>query len=119
MTIFTLNEMLFILDAENYNVKYDEFQNAFKKCNLEPYKISDYLTNLLKELEINIKEEYQKLGPLTVNSRLVNKIASDNTYISYHKSHAHLHRPKISKTTQKIIESIYSDYFHKNHKNKP
>ena len=111
MSLFTFNEMLFILDAENYNVEYEEFQKAFKNCNSNTYKISQYLSNLLKELEIDIKEEYKNLGPLTINARIINKVSSDNTYISFHKSHTHLHRPKISKTTQKIIDSIYKDYF--------
>ena len=118
MTIFTFNELLFILDAENYNVEYEEFQKAFKQCNSEPYKTSQYLSNLLKELDINIKREYQNLGLLIVNASLVNKVSSDNNYISYHKSHTHLHRPKISETTQKIIDSIYNDFFNKSYKNK-
>ena len=118
MTIFTFNELLFILDAENYNVEYEEFQKAFKQCNSEPYKTSQYLSNLLKELDIHIKREYQNLGLLIVNASLVNKVSSDNNYISYHKSHTHLHRPKISETTQKIIDSIYNDFFNKSYKNK-
>ena len=118
MNIFTLNEILFILDAENYNVEHEEFKKDFKKCNSNPYKISQYLSNLLKELDIDIKEEYQNLGPFTVNARLVNKVSLDNTYISFHNSHTHLHLPKISKTTQKIIDSIYNDYFNKTSKYK-
>ena len=50
----TINEILFILDLENYKVDYEIFRNNFIKCNSSVYKISDYLSKLLSLLDITL-----------------------------------------------------------------
>ena len=68
------NEMLFILDEENYNVDFEEFKNNFIKSSKGPYKISKSLSNFLKSLNINININLNTkvLTPLTINESLSN-----------------------------------------------
>lgn len=102
------NEILYILDLENYNCSLEQFRANFQKCNMESYKNSPSLNNFLNSLQIVLNDEYKELGLLTVNENLINKSAPNDYLLVQHKSHSHLHRPKISQNTKKIIDEIYA-----------
>ena len=111
LTQITFNEMLFILDLENYNVDYKQFKANFKKCNVGTYKISKTLASFLKSVNITINDEWKELGLLTVNEVAVTKSSLDGELMFNHKTHTtHFHPPKVSDYIQKIIDEVESKY---------
>ena len=103
------NEILFILDLENYKGSLEKFKENFKKCTSDSYKRSDSLNNFLKSLQIDINEkECKKLGSLTVKQNLIYKSSPNNNLFAHRNIHTHLHRPEVSEYTKKIIDDIYA-----------
>ena len=103
------NEILYILDLENYDCSLEKFKNNFKKCISSSYKISNSLKDFLNSIKMDINEEVgKKLGLLKVKDNLIDYDSeNDNLYI-HHITHTHLHRPEISENTKKIIDEIYA-----------
>lgn len=111
LTQITFNEMLFILDLENYNVDYKQFKANFKKCNVGTYKTSTTLSALLKSVNITIYNDLKKLGFLTLNEDSVTKCSLDRKLMFNHETHTtHFHPPKVSDYIQKIIDEVESKY---------
>ena len=108
ITEMSYNEILFILDGNNYNVSYEIFKENFSKCNQSIYQPSDYLKDLLKLLNINLNIECIRLGYIKINEKLFRKIGSKLPKLFNHPTHTHLHRSKTNKEVQKIINEIYS-----------
>ena len=107
----TFNEMLFILDLENYNVDYKQFKNNFKKCNVGTYNISKTLAAFLKSVNITINNDLKKLGLLSLNEVSITKSSLDGQIMCNHKTHTtHFHPPKVSDYIQKIIDEVESKY---------
>lgn len=113
-TELDLNEMLYLLDAENYNVTLDEFKNNFIKCKENPYKISDYLSKLLGDLNIDIKEEFKNYGEMGLNNNLIKKRKSNDKFYMFYRQQRHaeyLHPPpKISESTKKYLAKLYEEF---------
>ena len=109
----TYNEILFILDLENYNVNYEKFKDNFNKCNEKLYIPSQYLNNLLKSLNINMNKEYNSFGYISINENLINKREPKDMSQFYGTRHSHLHPKKMFDETDKIIDEIYKDVLKK------
>jgi len=108
------NEILFLLDEENYDVELEEFNNNFLKCKLNHYKISKSLSIFLESLCFNPNDKYNDLGPLTVNQNLVSNISSNNNFIFYlgrNDHHDYLHPPKVSESVQNILDEMYTKLY--------
>ena len=105
----TYNQILFILDKENYLVNYIQFRENFNKCNNKLYKPSKSLNNLLVSLNININRECNYLGYISINENLVNKSDSKDAKISYGARHTHLHPKKIVGEADRVIDEIYQN----------
>ena len=110
LTQVTYNEMLFILDLENYKVDYKQFKANFEKCNNGTYEISKTLADFLKSVNITINDDLKKIGLFTVNEGSISKRSSDGKISFDRKPHTHLHPPKISDYIQKIIDEVESKY---------
>ena len=111
LTQITFNEMLFILDLENYNVDYQQFKTNFKKCNVGTYKTSKTFAAFLKSVNITIYDDWKKLGLLTLNEGSVTKCSLDRKLMFNHETHTtHFHPPKVSDYIQKIIDEVESKY---------
>ena len=104
----TYNEILFILDRNNYNASYEIFKENFSKCNQSIYQPSDYLKDLLNLLNIKINNECARLGYLRINDKIISKIGSKVPKLFNRAAHTHLHRSKTNKEVQKIINEIYN-----------
>lgn len=108
ITEMTYNEILFILDRNNYNASYEIFKENFSKCNQSIYQPSDYLKDLLNLLNIKINNECARLGYLRINDKIISKIGSKVPKLFNRAAHTHLHRSKTNKEVQKIINEIYN-----------
>ena len=116
-----INEILFLLDEENYKVDLDAFQKNFKECRKGTYKISKSLEIFLNSLNITIYEDFIKLGEMSINEDLTRKILSDNdNFTIYYQVHTEfLHPPpKISDSVKKFLDNMYEGYYKKNNSNK-
>ena len=87
------NEMLFILDEENYNTDFEEFKNNYMKCRNSPYKISKSLSNFFETLNINVNINLnsKELGPLTINESLANSNKEFEFYLGRRNHSSYLH----------------------------
>jgi hypothetical protein len=111
LTQITFNEMLFILDLENYNVDYKQFKANFKKCNVGNYKISKTLADFLKSINITIYDDWKKLGLLTLNEGSVSKFSLERKLKFNRETHTtHFHPPKVSDYIEKIVDEVESKY---------
>ena len=110
LTHLTFNEMLFILDLENYNVDYKQFRANFEKCNIGTYKSSKTLEDFLKSVNISINDNIKNEGLFTVNEGIVNRSSLDGKISFNCKSHTHLHPPEVSDYIQKIIDEVENKY---------
>ena len=111
LTQITFNEMLFILDLENYKVDYKQFRVNFKKCNVGNYKISKTLADFLKSINITICDDWKKLGLLTLNEGSVSKFSLERKLKFNRETHTtHFHPPKVDDYIQKIIDEVESKY---------
>ena len=104
------NEILFILDLDNYNCSLEEFRTNFKKCNSQSYNVSNTLKDFLQTLNITTNKDNEKFGSLTVNENMINKSSPNDNLLLHHKRHTHLHQKKVSVDAQKIIDDIYATY---------
>ena len=122
ITKLSFNEMLFLLDLDNYNVELDKFKENFIKCKERSYTISNYLSNYLKLLNIDIKDGFKFNKELAINDMLIKKIKLKNNSYECHceQSHAeYLHPPpKMSELTKKYLDELYENYFNLSQKNK-
>ena len=59
VSLFSVQELLFLLDVNNYDKKLDEYKEEFSNINLKPLNPSEELKNMLKE--INIEFDYDKM----------------------------------------------------------
>lgn len=112
------NEILFILDENNYDVGYEEFKEKFMKFNKLIYQASDNLKELLKLLNIHLNMECVKLGYITVNNSIFHKIDCNKPKLLCNYRHTHLHRPKIDKEVGNITNNIYKSFLGFTPKNK-
>lgn len=117
ITNFNIKEILFLLDADNYQDSLHNFKEKFKKCKYGPNKFSNYLNNFLGSLNITINDELLNLGKLTLHEALTTKQASSDEeypFISYQTSHAeYLHPPlEASESVEKYIDALLKEYFY-------
>ena len=108
ISILTYNEILFILDEENYNVNYEIFKNKFLKCNEGIYKISDSLSNLLTLLDIKISNTYEENEYFDITSDLIKKISKDTIFFFNRKRHTHFDFKKETELIQDLIKQYQS-----------
>ena len=108
ISILTYNEILFILDEENYNVNYEIFKNKFLKCNEGIYKISDSLSNLLTLLDIKISNTYEENEYFDITSDLIKKISKDTIFFFNRKRHTHYDFKKETELIQDLIKQYQS-----------
>ena len=59
VSLFSVQELLFLLDVNNYDKILDEYKEEFSNINLKPLNPSEELKNMLKE--INIEFDYDKM----------------------------------------------------------
>ena len=104
ITQLKYNEMLFLLDEENYNVEYNIFKNNFLLCNEGSYKISSSLSKFLMSLNIAIDDNFKTYEPLEINKDLVTKMSSEDNLLFNHQRHTHLHPSKDTISLQGIID---------------
>ena len=80
------NQILFLLDAENYNVTVDVFRDNFKNCENGIYEISEYLKLFLERINININYNFYSYPPIELNRKgLIGKVSTrDNIYFKRH-----------------------------------
>jgi hypothetical protein len=52
VSLFSVQELLFLLDVNNYDKKLDEYKEEFSNINLKPLNPSEELKNMLKEINI-------------------------------------------------------------------
>ena len=112
----TYNEILFILDFNNYTVNYETFRDNFSKCNSSIYKPSEYLSQFAKDLNIELNKECTKIGYMSLNENLAHKTGSKENKIVYRVGHTHLHRTKKNEDVQKVIDEIYDSILKKKNK---
>ena len=119
ITKLNINEILFLLDIENYNTDLETFQNNFRKSKKGHYKISKSLQDLLKTLNITIYDDFIKFGELSINDNLIRKSSSDNNdFMLYHKSHAEfLHQYEISESVKKYLDEMREIFYKSNELN--
>ena len=108
ISILTYNEILFILDEENYNVNYEIFKNKFLKCNEDIYKISNSLSNLLTLLDIKISNTYEENEYFDITSDLIKKISKDTIFFFNRKRHTHFDFKKETELIQDLIKQYQS-----------
>ena len=114
ITQLTYKEILFLLDEDNYDVMFDVFRINFIKCQVGPYRISESLSKFLKSLCINAHDEYNNLGPLTINQNVFGKALPNNVLVlnQGRKSHNdYFHPPKVSKSVRNVIDEMYIKLF--------
>ena len=112
-----INQILFLLDEENYNnIKLEEFQNNFKQSKNKEYKASKSLLTFLNDLKININDLIKIKGNLLVNTdlqKLLPLYKQDLPFSLYNNHHEDLHPyensilsnlKNISKELEKYIE---------------
>lgn len=105
----SINQILFLLDAENYKVSVDVFRTNFKNCENGNYNISEYLATFLKKLKISINQEFYSYAPVKLNREgLVGKIVTHDNIHFYFKRHPPLHRKKDDYIS---LQNIIDKYF--------
>ena len=89
-----LNEILFILDEENYNVELDLFRKKFGECTKTRYRISKSLSILLDALDIKVTEQLFEDDKLIEDKELTKKSFSKNNVFNFRsKSHSSILHP--------------------------
>ena len=101
LTQLTYNEALFILDEDIYKDK----KKKFLAFNNGTYKISDSLSNLLKELDISVNDTFKHYEPLIINRDLVKKISTGDNFHFYHRRHIHFDPRKEIEMIQEFIKT--------------
>jgi len=115
-----INEILFLLDEENYNVELDIFKNNFKKSKEGPYQMSNSLKNLLKLLNITISSNFEEYGDMTIYKDLSKQGSSEDEEFNLNiKSHYELLHfpPPQDYYVVKYLNEIYEKYLESNGKN--
>ena len=106
-----LNEILFLLDEENYSVGLTEFKNNFKNCKNVPYKISKSLEDFLNSLNIILPDEATENGEeFILNKDLAKKGSSNDIIFNLcNSSHADIFHPS-KKLNDSIPEDVTKTY---------
>ena len=105
------NEILYILDVENYNLDLDVFKNNFISTKKDKYTPSKFLSDLLTSLNITIPGEINIFKSLNINTHLIGKFSSNNDLFLNRGSHTdYFHPKKESNSLQDVL-----DYYNKNY----
>ena len=115
ITELSFNEMLFLLDLDNYNVELDKFKDNFIGCKERSYTISNDVSNFLELLGINIKDGFKINKELAINDKLIKKNKFKNNNYKFYREQRHaeyLHPPpKMSVSTKEFLDELYQSYF--------
>ena len=104
------NQILFILDIENYKVDYNVFRTNFQKCENGLYKISESLKKFVEKINIELNPNYFGLQIININRGLVGKTSSNNNSYLYQRMHTHLHPSKDDYISLQDIIDKYEQY---------
>ena len=116
------NEILFLLDVENYDVELEVFKTKFMAAKKDKYKISKSFSDLLKSLNITINDDIDFFNPLNINKDLIGKFYSDDDLYLYSLSKSHtdyFHPPKERNSLQYVLDYYYKNYSNNKINNKP
>ena len=89
-----LNEILFVLDEENYEIELDVFRKKFKECKEGRYEISKTLSILLDALNIIVTDKLFEDDKSKENLELTKKSFTEkNVFKFYSESHNSILHP--------------------------
>lgn len=90
----THNQMLFLLDENNYNCTCDEFKKNFSECS-ENYQPSENLKEFLSLLNIKIEQEENPLRTYTIGKEILKATNSTFRRPSQHENRLFYYSPEI------------------------
>ena len=110
-SLLYLDEILFLLDEENYNVEYDVFSKNFQQIqNITFYKISPSLSKFLEKLNISIDKCYAEYAKIKMSQGFINKSSLNAYTFSFLREIHTLDPPKITKIDLGLTQEDYEKY---------
>ena len=107
------NEVLYILDVENYNQELDEFRENFMNLRntKDKYKYSQSLSILLESLNLSIGKNINYYNYSNLNKDLLGKFSFVDDAFSIRRGHTdYFHPPKESYPLQNVLDD-YRKYY--------
>ena len=101
------NEVLYILDVENYNQELDEFRKNFMNLRIkeDKYKFSESLSNLLESLNLTFNDDIDYYNYENLNKDLIVKFTFVDNAFSIRGGHTdYFHHPKERNPLQHVLD---------------
>ena len=118
-SFLSLDEILFLLDEENYNVEYDIFSKNFQQIqNITFYKISPSLSKFLEKLNISIDKCYAEYAKIKMSQGFINKSSLNAYTFSFLREIHTLDPPKITKIDLGLTQEDYEKFLESKKNNK-
>ena len=107
------NEVLYILDVENYNQELDEFRENFMNLRntKDKYKYSQSLSILLESLNLSIGNNINYYNYSNLNKDLIGKFSFVDDAFSIRRGHTdYFHPPKERNPLQNVLDDYRKNY---------
>ena len=107
------NEVLYILDVENYNQELDEFRENFMNLRntKDKYKYSQSLSILLESLNLSIGNNKNYYNYSNLNKDLLGKFSFVDDAFSIRRGHTdYFHPPKERNPLQNVLDDYRKNY---------
>ena len=107
------NEVLYILDVENYNQELDEFRENFMNLRntKDKYKYSQSLSILLESLNLSIGNNINYYNYSNLNKDLLGKFSFVDDAFSIRRGHTdYFHPPKERNPLQNVLDDYRKNY---------
>ena len=107
---FIYNQILYIIDDENYNMNLYDFRTKFNNYENENYKISEYLKTFSRKMNIVLKNKFYLINPIQLKRRGIvrKKSNNNNNHNHYYRRNPPLHNKKEDKVP---LQNIIDKYF--------
>ena len=119
-----INTILFLLDESKYNLELSEFQNKYKKYQINTYEISksQTLKDFLDSLEITSDIKISNFSTLLIKDLAGKNIINNAEFKLNRRRHIHLHPPSpkerdeyVEKYIASCYEKLYDQYTSNKH----